>query len=359
MIEAIKGFINAVSAPYYYFTLGGLLLFAMLRWKGWARPRNFVVIFLGFAVFFFVSCLDPDFRTIVVKADNLPIAGMLFLIIFFTWLALKQAFDNDKRIQEGKGPIEAEESSFFNDTATTEIYTELICLVLVTVLLLVWSIVIQAPIEQPANLTDSPNPSKAPWYFLGLQEMLVYFDPWIAGVLLPSYIILGLMAIPYIDTNPKGNGYYTFTERKWEIGLFLFGFIVLWILLIVLGTFLRGPNWNFFGPYEYWDIHKVEPLVNIHLSDIIWVKLLGVGLPRNMFTREIFGIIAVVAYLFVLPVILARHGASRFYEKMGPIRYHVMMNLFLVMMSMPIKMYLRWAANFKYIVNLPEIFFNI
>ena len=79
-------------------------------------------------------------------------------------------------------------------------------------------------------------------------------------------------AIPYIDTNPNGNGYYTLKERKWEIGTFLFGFLILWILLVILGTFLRGPNWNFFGPYEYWDVHKLEALVNVNLSEYIWVK---------------------------------------------------------------------------------------
>ena len=100
----------------------------------------------------------------------------------------------------------------------------------------------KAPLEEPANPTDSPNPSKAPWYFLGLQEMLVYYDPWLAGVVLPSLIIVGLMAIPYIDTNPKGNGYFTFRERKWEITIFLSGFVVLWCTLIALGTFLRGPT---------------------------------------------------------------------------------------------------------------------
>jgi hypothetical protein len=139
----------------------------------------------------------------------------------------------------------------------------------------------------------------------------------------------------------------------------MFGFVVLWIMLIILGTFLRGPNWNFFGPYQYWDIHKVEPLVNIHLSEIIWVKMLNVGLPANMWVREMFGILVVVAYIFVMPFVLKRWGLKRFYDKMGPMRFHVMVNLFLVMMSLPIKMYLRWAFNFKYIVNLPEIFFNI
>jgi len=105
-----------------------------------------------------------------------------------------------------------------------------------------------APLEQPANPAATPNPSKAPWYFLGLQEMLVYYDPWYAGVVLPTIIIVGLMAIPYIDLNPKGNGYYTFAERKFSISIFLFGYLALWVFMIITGTFLRGPGWNFFGP---------------------------------------------------------------------------------------------------------------
>src|SRR3970282_973009 len=147
---------------------------------------------------------------------------------------------------------------------------------------------------------------------------LVYFDPWLAGVVFPGLIIVGLMAIPYIDTNPKGNGYYTLKERKWEIGTFLFGYLILCILLVILGTFLRGPNWNFFGPYEYWDVHKLEALVNVNLSEYIWVRLLGVGLPDNMVLREIFGIIFVLVYTFVLPVVLAKTLFKRYYEKLGP-----------------------------------------
>ena len=111
------------------------------------------------------------------------------------------------------GPIEKAESDrvwVWPDL----VYTELISLILCSVLLIVWSIFLKAPLEQPANPANTPNPSKAPWYFLGLQEMLVYFDPWLAGVVLPGLIIAGLIAIPYIDKNPKGNGYYTFNERK-------------------------------------------------------------------------------------------------------------------------------------------------
>src|SRR5438876_11826702 len=95
------------------------------------------------------------------------------------------------------------------------VYTDFLCMILWTIFLIVSSIFLKAPIEQPANPSKTPNPSKAPWYFLGLQEMLVYFDPWIAGVLLPGLIIVGLCAISYIDKNPKGNGYFTFRDRKW------------------------------------------------------------------------------------------------------------------------------------------------
>ena len=189
--------------------------------------------------------------------------------------------------------------------------------------------------------------------------MLVYFDPWLAGVVLPSLIIVGLMAIPYVDTNPKGNGYYTFNERKAEITIFLFGFVVLWSSLIVLGTFLRGPNWNFFGPFEFWDIHKLEPLTNVQLSEYIWVRGLGRTLPENWFIREFFGLVLTVTYVAVLPVMMAKTLFRRYYEKLGPGRFYVTAFLFLMMLSLPIKMLTRWLFNLKYVVSIPEFFFNI
>ena len=176
----------------------------------------------------------------------------------------------------------------------------------------------------------------------------------------PSLIIVGLMAIPYIDTNPKGNGYFTLKERKVEITLFLFGFLILWVLLVILGTFLRGPNWNFFGPYERWDLHKLEALVNVNLSEYIWVKLLGTGLPRNMLVREAFGILASSSSTsLVLPGMLAKTWLKKYFVKLGPWRYAVFVMLLLGMVALPIKMILRWTINLKYIVAMPEIFFNI
>jgi cytochrome b/b6/petD-like protein len=355
----IKGVINGLTRPELFFGLAVAAL-AVVVWK----REKIAASSVGYAVlgalgaFFLFGTFDPNFRLIVTKPDNVPIVGLIFLLVFFVWYALREAVLNDRRIAAGQGPIEKAESDrvwVWPDL----VYTELISLILCSVILIVWSILLKAPLEQPANPANTPNPSKAPWYFLGLQEMLVYFDPWLAGVVLPSLIIVGLIAIPYIDKNPKGNGYYTFAERKAEVTIFLFGFAVLWSSLIVLGTFLRGPNWNFFGPFEYWDIHKLAALTNVNLSEYIWVRGLRTALPTNPLVREMFGILLVLFYVFALPVILAKGVFKTYYEKLGAPRYYVGVFLFLSMMSLPLKMLARWIFNLKYVVAIPEIFFNI
>src|SRR5215203_4134433 len=313
----IKGFFNTLANPRLFFLLAVAALILMV-WKREKIASNRVGYgLLGLlGVFFLFGAFDPNFQLIIGKPDNVPIVGLIFLLIFFTWYSIREAVLNDRRIAAGQGPIEKAESDrvwVWPDL----VYTELISLILCSVVLIVWSIVLKAPLEQPANPANTPNPSKAPWYFLGLQEMLVYFDPWLAGVVLPGLIIVGLIAIPYVDKNPKGNGYYTFAERKAEIALFLFGFVVLWVSLIVLGTFLRGPNWNFFGPFEFWDTHKLEALTNVDLSEYFWVRMLGQGLPTNYFIRELPVIILCLIYVFALPPLLAKSWLKPYYEKLG------------------------------------------
>jgi len=243
-------------------------------------------------------------------------------------------------------------------------------MVICTFALIVWAVYLKAPLEQPATPSRIPNPSKAPWYFLGLQEMLVYFDPWYAGVVLPSMVVFGLMAIPFIDFNKKGNGYYTIAERKFSYIVFQFGFLEMWITLIILGTFLRGPNWNFFGPLEFWDPHKVEVLNNVDLSQYFWVNLLGQGLPKaptgsGGFTELIYilwrespGIIVTLLYFVLLPPLMAVTVFRKFFVHMGFVRYMLMANLLLFMLSLPLKMVLRWVVNLKYIISIPEYFLN-
>ena len=268
MIDKLKDVINALTAPEIFITVAAIVFLWALFNRGMWRPRPAMIVGILAVAFLGISMLDHNFGLIVKKPDNVPIVAMLFLVGFFLWLSMSQAYDNDDRIAAGQPPSEASDGEAEKTWVWPDlVYTELLAMVIGMIILVVWSLLLKAPIEEPANPARTPNPSKAPWYFLGLQEMLVYFDPWLAGVVFPSLIIVGLMAIPYIDTNPKGNGYFTFKERKVEITLFLFGFLILWVLLVTLGTFLRGPNWNFFGPYEYWDLHKLLALNNVNLSE--------------------------------------------------------------------------------------------
>src|SRR5262245_9150552 len=173
----VKGIFNAVADPRLFFFLAcGALVFMV--WKRELVASNAVgygiLAFLG--VFFLFGTTDANFRLIVTKPDNVPIVGLIFLLLFFVWYSIREAVLNDRRITAGTGPIEKEESDrvwVWPDL----VYTELISLILCSVILIVWSIFLKAPLEQPANPANTPNPSKAPWYFLGLQEMLVYFDP--------------------------------------------------------------------------------------------------------------------------------------------------------------------------------------
>jgi hypothetical protein len=366
----VRTLVNKLSGPVLY-TLGtsALLTILFVFRTFFVKPMVAWTLFNVALVLMGLSMADENFASIVMKPDNVPIVGLVFLLAFFTWVATKQAVVNDERIAQGLPPMEK-----VNDEKVLVwpdlVYTELICMVAVSAFLLIWAIFLPAPLEEPASSVKTPNPSKAPWYFLGLQEMLVYFDPWYAGVVLPSLVIFGLMAMPYLDFNKKGNGYYSIAERKFSYLTFQFGFLELWITLIILGTFLRGPNWNFFGPFEYWTPYKVEVLNNVDLPQMFWVNLLDQPLPRapqgaNAFQqigyillREAPGLLILGAYLVLLPPLLAVTVFRGFFAKMGFIRYMIMANLMLLMLSLPLKMVLRWTLNLKYLVSIPELSLN-
>ena len=216
----------------------------------------------------------------------------------------------------------------------------------------VWSIVVDAPLEEPANPTKTPNPSKAPWYFLGLQEILVYFDPWFAGVILPSLIIVGLMVVPYIDINPKGNGYYCFKDRWFSISVFLFGFLIMWITLIILGTFFRGPGWYMFVPGQYWDVHKTVAITNVNMTDWLALHVPGLGfLTTNAMASMWLGTFIVFFWVAGIPAIFwqAQHKKSETLRKLGKVRYWITAVLFMIMVGTVMKVVLRLGFNIKYV----------
>jgi len=334
---------------------------------------------------------------------------------------------------------------------------EFLATLLVTAILLVWSLMMNAPLEAEANLNVTPNPSKAPWYFVGLQELLVYFDPWIAGVVLPTVIIIGLVAIPYVDTNPKGVGYWAKMkwkrlgplpiwypeERPFAVSVFMLG-VIMWFVLIFIGTYCRGPNWEWYSPWEVWSHRRIAKMTLKNIPNLWGVLVMGsyflLGTPfpkpvkdalaakggpkaptlasaalhmglgllmavaifvplltapdadyplRSRFTTlfealgqsrnapmvsMMYGLVhswGAAGYAAVAGIVLAA-GAflgllgmafgtlkDRMYEELGPIKYAIVIGLFLMMMGVLGKIVLRLLFGIKYLISIPTFNFNI
>ena len=134
------------------------------------------------------------------------------------------------------------------------------------------------------------------------------------------------MAIPYLDVNPKGSGYYSIAQRPFAYLMFQFGFLQVWILLTLVGTLFRGPNWRFFGLYEARDLHQVSP-------------------PDVMPLPEPLGLLIAAAYSLGLPPLFARTLMRDFRNRMGWVRFTIMVALLLAMVALPLTMLLQWTLR--------------
>ncbi|MES2201931.1 MAG: cytochrome C [candidate division FCPU426 bacterium] len=211
------------------------------------------------------------------------------------------------------------------------IFHELVVSLGTVVVIWIWSLMMDAPLEEMANPNLTPNPSRAPWYFLGLQELLVYFDPWIAGVLLPQFIVQGLILLPYVDTNPTQQVYYSYKGRELEFWVMSIGFFM-WFILIIIGSTMRGPSWQIYMPWESWLAHKPDASRTSNLPN--WAGVMALG-----------GYFAVG---MALPAAIFKN----WFKEKGMIRYALIMTHVLVMFAVPIKILLRLAFNVKYVLSL-------
>src|SRR6266545_852375 len=333
-----------------------------------------VVLLLVLAIFFV-----QDWRqlwTISSAPDNVPIVAMLFLVPFFTWLGIKQSKANDRLIEQLEADPKLAKTHHrkvepWRPGWAREIHVwpylvriEFLAAVIVTVILYVWSITLNAPLEEPANPNLTMNPSKAPWYFLGLQEMLVYFDPWIAGVVMPSIIMVGLMVFPYVDSNPLGNGYYTLKQRRFAVGMFAWGFLI------------------WFWPGQTWDHNAVVFDKNVDLHDWIATSRIGKTLHLGFLSANpwkfIFGLL-VVSGFYIVGALFFHWLMTVDFKKLSlrPLRLfpqdafeqkllartsllqYLTFQFFAVsvLLAMPVKLLLRLALTIKYVWVTP--WFNI
>ena len=213
---------------------------------------------------------------------------------------------------------------------------EFLTAVMLTNILIVWALLVNAPLLEIANPSISENPAKAPWYFVGLQELLVYFDPWIAGVVIPCIIIGALIIIPYLDNNQQGSGRYSFRVRKFAVINFMIGFSMWWILILI-GYFLRGPDWRLYLPWSE------DPIMDIS-EEVLWSP------------EPYIGAIGIFLYFgagMFVPGLISRE----FYIKCGRWRYIIVTMLMLLMYAVPVKILLRLIFRIKYVLVTP--WFNI
>ena len=356
-----------------------------------------VVVLLGLYIFFIVQ--DWHQLWIITSApDNIPIVAMLFLVPFFTWLGVKQARANDQLIEQLESDPKLAKTHHrkvepWRPGWAKELHVwpylvriEFLAAVIVTVILYVWSITLNAPLEEPSNPNLTMNPSKAPWYFLGLQEMLVYFDPWIAGVVMPSIIMIGLMVFPYVDSNPLGNGYYTYRQRRFAVNMFGWGFLM-WILLIFIGTFIRGPGWIWFWPGQTWDHNTVVFDRNRDVHEIVGLTVANFPhypILMKWIVIPAFGMILVVGFYvvgglffhwlmmrapFKLRYLKSWSEFKRWAAVPGEFESKLLANTSLlqyvtfqifavsVLLAMPVKLFLRLVFTIKYVWVTP--FFNV
>ncbi len=150
---------------------------------------------------------------------------------------------------EGKTPQASQEPEEMTTTWPHLLFLEIVLFILVAIVMMGLSVFFDAPLEEMANPAITPNPAKAPWYFLGVQELVSWSDPFWMGVFIPNIGIILLLLIPYLDRSQKGTGTWFHPSRRLQNIIFT-TFAVVFIGLIIVGTFMRGPSWEFYWPWQ-------------------------------------------------------------------------------------------------------------
>lgn len=216
------------------------------------------------------------------------------------------------------------------------VYLELLAVLGVMLFFILISIYINAPLEEIAKPSETPNPAKAPWYFVGFQELLTYFDPWIGGVVIPLLITIGLMVVPFLSKSGSEDHTRKQRYRRLAFSIFTFG-LVLWFFLIIVGEFFRGPSWHLYWPWESWTVEK--------------------GSEENLWSFSLLSGIVTLTIYFALALIVPAIKWSDFYRRLGIARYSIFMVFVALFAGVVLKIVLRLVFGVKYVLETP--WFNI
>ena len=194
----------------------------------------------------------------------------------------------------------------------------------------------------------------------GVQELFVYFDPWLALWVFPVIYTVGFAAIPFLrkqcDRQPPQRSSGTYAVA---VAFVLIGLEMVWLFLIAVGVVLRGPNWNIYWPWEPWDQFKIELLNYVDLSEYFWLVWMNrplAGMPWPL--RELPGLMLIGSYL--LAGVVIAHCLYNRWQRVTPY-WRCLSLVLLVQMAalVPVKMLLRWTFHLKYFIAIPEYFWNV
>jgi quinol-cytochrome oxidoreductase complex cytochrome b subunit len=232
-----------------------LLLTLALSFTGYLLPWDqlaFWAITVGTSIVAYFPVLGPGVRYLLLGGHEIGQAALLrFYVLHCLVLPLAMAFLvalHFWRVRKDGG-LSAPPGAHQRRALSWPhlVFRELLVLLLVLVLVNVAALLFDAPLEEIADATRTPNPAKAPWYFLGLQE-LVHYGAIFGGVVVPTVLVAALLVLPYVDTRPHGVGVWFARERR--LANAVFAAVALGVVaLTVIGTFFRGPNWAWVWPW--------------------------------------------------------------------------------------------------------------
>jgi quinol-cytochrome oxidoreductase complex cytochrome b subunit len=232
-----------------------LLLTLALSFTGYLLPWDqlaFWAITVGTAIVAYFPVLGPQARYLLLGGHEIGGAALLrFYVLHCLVLPLAMAFLvalHFWRVRKDGG-LSAPPARLHRRVHAWPhlVFRELLVLLLVLVVVHAAALVFDAPLEQIADATRTPNPAKAPWYFLGLQE-LVHYGAIFGGVVVPTGLVLALLVVPYLDRHPRGVGVWFSPERR--VANAVFAVVALAsVVVTVVGTFFRGPNWAWVWPW--------------------------------------------------------------------------------------------------------------
>jgi quinol-cytochrome oxidoreductase complex cytochrome b subunit len=232
-----------------------LLLTLALSFTGYHLPWDqlaYWAITVGTAIVAYFPALGPSVRYLLLGGHEIGQAALLrFYVLHCLVLPLAMAglvALHFWRVRKDGGLSAPPHASQRRVTAWPHlVLRELVVLVAVLAAVNLAALLVDAPLEAVADATRTPNPAKAPWYFLGLQE-LVHYGAMFGGVVVPTALVLVLLVLPYVDTHPRGVGVWFARERRVANAVFAAVALAL-VAVTVIGTFFRGPNWAFVVPW--------------------------------------------------------------------------------------------------------------